>query len=239
MTLIVWLPQGLLLILGFVVLIVVIPHIVHCCKNGNHLSHGYVLYPLHFFISALFFMWFPTIILVLAYPTQMLAIMIFALVYLFATTILAAILIQMFNPSIFKLRKNEQSTTNETGVQYPWWYYAIVFISYMIFMLFALFIGVLSLYSLLIGKGSAINTAPLFVISLLPSALVSGVAPIAQIIVFNGKNGHRETPTTSGHGQSGDQLSSGQLSGGQLSSDQPSTVSKSLRRTPLHKIKTL
>lgn len=200
-----WLPHACLLIVGFIILLLCIPECL-----GNGFSHRYVILSLHFFAFSLFYLLFPAIILVLVYPTQMLATLIFTLAYLFATTTLAAILIQMFHqPKIFKLRKTEQNQikeeteknqleTKQKQAKYSdYLLYAAITIIYSVLLLSILYIGLLSLYSLMIGKGSAVNTAPHFVISLFPSALVSGVALIAQMIVFNGKKEHQETSATS------------------------------------------
>ena len=219
-----WMPHVSLFVVGLIIIILRIPD---RCK-GNGYSRGYILLSLHFFGFSLFYLLFPAIILVLAYPTQMLATMMFTLTYLFATTTLTTILLQMFQPKYFKLRKighenseglfsatnlkpkgkpshaqdNQASccTCNCTAL-----HLFIAFI-YLLLLLGILCIGLLALYLLLIGKGSALNTAPHFVISLFPSALVSGVALITNRIVFNGEKkpekrqqpSNGDTDTTSG-----------------------------------------
>ena len=192
-TMILWLPHGCLFIYGLFILFV---RIFDCYNNScSEFSHWYIMYSLHFFVFSLLYLLFPAIVLVLAYSTQMLATMIFALSYLFSTTILAAILIQMFRPKKFKLRRETQTEENKTEKnQIKTKSYSIkmimsylfIIIAYSVLLLCTLYIGLLTLYALLIGNGSAINTGPLFVISLLPSILMSGMALTMQMIV-NGK----------------------------------------------------
>ena len=55
-----------------------------------------------------------------------------------------------------------------------------MFIPTWIISAYLLAIGILFSYALLIGRASSINNAPLFVISLLPSVLLSGIGWLAK-----------------------------------------------------------
>ena len=59
-------------------------------------------------------------------------------------------------------------------------YFIALIIPIWIVFLYLSMIAIVFLYSLLIGRGSAINTGPLFAISLLPSLLISSIAWVAK-----------------------------------------------------------
>ena len=61
----------------------------------------------------------------------------------------------------------------------------LLFITLWLVVVYLHFLAIFALYSLLIGKASVINTGPLFLISLIPSALLSGGAWIAKKIALN------------------------------------------------------
>ena len=181
-------------------LLIILSCMYNFCK-GNGFYHGHVLVSLHFFVFSLVYLMFSAIILALAYPTQILATVMFTLTYLFATTTLVTILLQMFQPKTFKLRKKGQAQDNQASCSTCNCTTLHVFTAfiYLLLLLGVLCIGLLALYLLLIGKGSALNTTPHFVISLFPSALVSGVALIMNRIVFNGEK-KPETPQQPSNG---------------------------------------
>ena len=101
----VWLPQTFLLLVGIIVILI---SFAHCCERNKRFTHGYLIFSLHGFAIAILHILIPAIILVLAYPTQMLAIVTFVLTYLFATTILAAIIIKEFKLNVCTLFKTTQ-----------------------------------------------------------------------------------------------------------------------------------
>ena len=61
----------------------------------------------------------------------------------------------------------------------------LLFISLWLVVVYLHFLAIFALYTLLIGRGSVINTGPLFLISLIPSALLSGGAWIVKRITLN------------------------------------------------------
>ena len=175
----VWLPQTFHLLVGPIVML---RCIAHCCERNNGFKHGYLILSLHCFVIALLQMLIPTIILALAYPTQMLAIVTFVLTYLFATTILATIIIKGFINAF------------ETTQQWQWreclkcnnvCYAVASFIVIITVILITICIVLIFMYLVLIGRGSAINTGPLYIISLAPSVIVAGVFWIVKKIVLN------------------------------------------------------
>ena len=231
-TLAVWLPQG---IITANTLLLILCHIIcgycKCKKCGDNnctpLWPLHIILPLHFVLFGLLYFLFPAIILVLAYPTQMIATLTFVLSYLFATTIFSAILfnicrdyieppiydrIQRFNarrrsaekdkpakqPHAAKpskpgpaesLQADESPQANKletANVCSKICAYGGPLILFWILMLYIHYIAILFLYSLLIGRGSAISTGPLAVISIFPSIIVSGIALIVKRFTLNG-----------------------------------------------------
>ena len=136
----------------------------------------HVILPIHLIAIGLVYVLFPAIILTLAYPTQMLATFTFVLAYLFATTIFSAILYkwcEQYCQSTYKEMSLEMKLYKTTL-----YFIALIIPIWIIFFCLQL-IAIVFLYSLLIGRGSAINTGPLFAVSLLPSLLISSVAWLA------------------------------------------------------------
>ena len=196
----VWLPQGYILLFGtfanIVVHIVIIFYEKHCCCKSNDVEPGeidinsssntsrssgipslkmHIILPLHLTAFGLLYSLLPAIILTFAYPTLMIAIFTFILAYLFATTIFFAILIKFY--ASFECTCIGE-TAKRTG------FIAIFFLSWLT-MLYMYGIALVFLYSLIIGRGSVINTGPLLAISLFPSVFLSVVAWIAKRIVLN------------------------------------------------------
>ena len=244
----VWLPQGIIMLNT---ILLVSCHAVLCCMYNEKCtriptSHLHIILPLHLISFGLAYFLFPAIILVLAYPTQMIATMTFVLSYLFATTIFSASLFNIckdyIDPLIYNLiqrfikcvksakaqvnpapnsngshitevdatpattsdeshtpevegtegQVNQTQNSNEhkpleekSNVCSKICAYSGSFTLFWILMLYIHCIAILFLYSLLIGRGSAISTGPLAVISLLPSILISGIAWIVQKFTFD------------------------------------------------------
>ena len=63
----------------------------------------------------------------------------------------------------------------------------VLFVCPWLISLYLHFLLVFALYPILIGKGSVINTGPLFLISLLPSIILTGGAWLAKRVAFKGK----------------------------------------------------
>ena len=90
----VWLPQGFIMLNTF---LLIFCHIISCAylrRNEQNLLTRYLVHiilPLHLISFGLLYFLFPAIILVLAYPTQMIATATFVLSYLFATILSASL----------------------------------------------------------------------------------------------------------------------------------------------------
>ena len=188
----VWLPQGFLFICGTILLIVC--HSIECyitSWNGDLYIHA--ILPLYLIAYSLVYTLFPAIILILAYPTQIIATLTFVLAYLFATTIFSAILYKWYEQHHESRNKNKFLTRKAT--------FCLIVLMFFIwvFLLCLQFIAIVLLYLLLIGRGSAINTGPLFAISLLPSLLLSGVAWLAKRVALNETDNTARVPPKSKH----------------------------------------
>jgi hypothetical protein len=145
----------------------------------------------------LLYMFFPTIILMFAYPTQIIVIFTFVTAYLFATTVFSATIVKLYN--LFKHKssrammsnsqQNHQKSTLQVKTQLlsllKMVFVYLLFITLWLVVVYLHFLAIFALYSLLIGRASVINTGPLFLVSLLPSALLSGGAWIAKRIALN------------------------------------------------------
>ena len=143
---------------------------------------------------AFFYMLSPTIILMFAYPTQIIVIFTFVTAYMFATTIFSASILKLYNVLKHKSNNNEnndqesQQSNQKSTLQAKVLgkiFVTLLFITLWLIVIYLHFLVVFASYSLLIGRGSVINTGPLFLISLLPSALLSGGAWIAKRIALN------------------------------------------------------
>lgn len=191
----VWVPEVCIMISTF---LLILCHIIFgcykwdkCCKRHTTLfSTLHILLPLHLIAFGLFYFLFPAIILVLAYPTQMIATLTFVLSYLFATTIFSASLFNICRNYIdlriiYCTNLDKQRKQSLKSVILALFVYGGSFTLFCILTLYLHCIAILFLYSLLIGRGSAISTGPLAVISLLPSIVVSGVAWIVKIFTLN------------------------------------------------------
>ena len=138
---------------------------------------------------ALFYMLFPTIILMFAFPTQIIIIFTFVTAYLFATTIIFASIIKLFKSG----NKQDNDHSSQQNIQksslqiklLKRTFIGLLFIISWLIILYLHVLAVLALYTLLIGRGSVINTGPLFLISLLPSALLSGGAWVVKRVALN------------------------------------------------------
>ena len=154
---------------------------------------------------ALFYALNPAVILTFAYPAQIIVIYTSIAAYLFATTIFSASIIKLnrvltkdSHPSDTKNRKIvpecEQDDVNKGNNQsdsVKWIrtvtrksFKTLVYIILWLIVLYLHFLLVLISYLLLIGKSSVINSTPAFIISLVPSILISGGAWFVKKVVF-------------------------------------------------------
>ena len=139
----------------------------------------------------LFYLFTPTVILMFAYPTQMFVIFTFVFAYLFATSIFSASIVKLYKHLSSKASYEQVDCTADQMFNQKLPKKVLRVIGFLL-LFFSLWIVILGLhflaifvgYSMLIGKGSVINTGPLVVLSLLPSALLSGFAWIAKEIAL-------------------------------------------------------
>ena len=171
-----WLPPTPYFIFGMIFLIVCHCSVEYCIikrsKDRSKDRYIHIILPVSFNVFGSIYSLFPAIIQVLAYPTQMIALLTFALAYVFATTIFSAI--------IYKISEQCFESTKKVFLCF-----AALIIPTWIISSYLLIIANLFLYIILIGRGSAITTGPLFVISLLPSLLLSVIAWIAKRVSLN------------------------------------------------------
>ena len=141
-----------------------------------------------------FHMLFPTIILMFAYPTQIIVIFTFVTAYMFATSIFSASIIKLYsvlkhNSSSNENNDQESQQSNQKSTKLAKLlkvvFVGLIFATLWLIVIYLHFLVVFASYSFLIGRGSVINTGPLFLISLLPSAVLSGGAWIAKRIALN------------------------------------------------------
>lgn len=223
----IWMPQIHLLIVAAVQITVVSVAIGY--NEGKWQAQS----PLRTFTNLcatafmLFYLLFPAIILMFAYPTQIIVIFTFVSAYLFATTIFFASIIKLYK---LCSKEEDQQTKNDccfhccrflsrccdfkkwcskacrqrclSGFQnfvkmgYKICPLITLFIFLWLVIVYLHFLAVLASYSMLIGRGSVINTGPLFLISLLPSVILSGGAWLAKRVAFKGKKQTSENAAT-------------------------------------------
>ena len=139
-------------------------------------SKVHVVLVLHLTTFGVLYCFLPAIILTFVYPTHMIAIFTFVLAYFFATTIVFAIMIKsygLFLPQTSKKRSKKLT-------------FFILLLMVIVFLMFIYATFLVFLYILIVGRGSIVNTGPLFIISIFPSIIISIGAWIAKRIVLNG-----------------------------------------------------
>ena len=154
-----------------------------------------------------FHMLFPTIILTFAYPTQIIVIFTFVTAYMFATSIFSASIIKLYGVLKHDSSNNENNDqesqqSNQKSIKLKLAkllkvvFIGLIFATLWLIVIYLHFLVVFASYSFLIGRGSVINTGPLFLISLLPSAILSGGAWIAKRIALNDPDSKGEEDET-------------------------------------------
>ena len=140
---------------------------------------------------------FPAIVLIFVYPAQMIAILAFILSFLFATTVFAAILFKY----LMKLLNDDKISCCECYLmkirQHKTTSFLMTFSLFSLITIYIHSIIVVILYSLIIGRGSVITTGPIFFISLLLPALLSGVSFLANKYWLKNDSGTKPTDSTS------------------------------------------
>ena len=225
----VWMPQ--IHLFAVAVIQIMFIGIFTFCVKGNYDMKS----PLRTFSNlcatafVLFYLSFPTLILMFAYPTQIIVIFTFVTAYLFATSVFSASTVKLYNyKTEFKLKDIEfkqkckckcscrrrdkeskcsccdiirniitkccsiikQVCTLDNLKKIPLILNILLpllrFMIPWLIIVYLHFLVVFASYSMLIGRGSVINTGPLFLISLLPSAILSGGAWLAKRVALKG-----------------------------------------------------
>ena len=188
----VWMPQIHLLVMGAVQILFIGIYI--CChsKGGCYETESQLrtFSNLSATTFTLFYLFFPTIILMFAYPTQIIVIFSFVIAYLFATSIFSAGIVKLYKKLHSDKHIDEtdgQSLQRALILKKALKGFAIfmLFISLWIIILYLHFLVVFGAYSLLVGRGSVINTGPSFIISLIPSVILTGGAWLAKKLTLD------------------------------------------------------
>ena len=106
------------------------------------------------------------------YPTEMIVIFSFIVAYLFSTTVILA--------GLDKICESSHPNRGQNVIVHHYRYlskgcvtkYASQY-TLLVIILYLLLLVLIILYTLLIGKGAAVSTGPLFIITLFPSAFIS------------------------------------------------------------------
>ena len=144
------------------------PFLYRILQSCTCMSNFNIVLPIMQTTFTLCHCFFPAIILILAYPTSMITIFAFIPAYLFATTVFVAILI--------KLHRLFSEIHRMIICIFTAFVTAGLLLSYAVILIF--------LYSLIVGRGCAVNTGPLFIISLLPPAFIMVGSWIAERILL-------------------------------------------------------
>ena len=126
----------------------------------------------------LIYCFFPAIILTLVYPSRMIVIFTFVPAYFFATTVVFAVIVKLRGGFL-----REEGNRKKRTIVFIVVYLASFLVIALIYVLFLVF-----LYALIVGRGSAVSTGPLTIISVLPSIFISFIAWVIKRTVLNGGN---------------------------------------------------
>ena len=200
----VWMPQIHLFIMGAVQIVFVTTYVCYHSEGDCQMKSALRTFSnLSATTFTLFYLLFPTIILMFAYPTQIIVIFTFVTAYLFATTIFSANIVKLYQKLSPKGDDHDQQTKTKDIASKAWYKKIqefekrlktllkklslfILFMSLWLIIIYLHFLVIFASYPMLIGRGSVINTGPLFLISLLPSAILSGGAWIAKRVALKG-----------------------------------------------------
>ena len=139
----------------------------------------HIILPLMLTTFGLVYTAFPALILMVAYPTQMIVLIPTVAAFLFAMVICSAIMIKLYKQSVPSPR---QERRRETIVfilcRFIPFYFAVIFLKC---------VAVIFLYLLIIGRGSVTNIGTLLklALSFLPPILVSIVSYIAKKAILD------------------------------------------------------
>ena len=172
----VWLPQGYILAMGTFMNIFYHIKIICTARNTptNHDLNPHILLPVIYMVFGLLYTIFPALILMITYPNQMIAMILTIAAFLFATTIFSAIMIKLYTELPASTSRYGKTLRFILCTCMPF-YLALASLKSVV---------VLLLYLLTISRGSAINSGPLILLSILPSAVVAILSWIAKKGVF-------------------------------------------------------
>ena len=133
------------------------------------------------FLFLFFFLYgiFPGFLLLFAYPVQVVSMLSLVVAFLFAMIVFSAIIVKIYKRSVSKPRIVQRKRTVK--------FILLRFIPFFVGMTFLQVMAFLLLYSLIIGRGPVVSSQPLFILTLLPSALLSGVSWAAKKTLVDDK----------------------------------------------------
>ena len=201
----IWMPQIHVLVMTAVVTPFVEIYIY--CQERSWQRHSQIHLLINYSnsIFMLLYFFFPTVILMFAYPTQIIVIFTSVSAYLFATSIFFASIVKIYNEFKTNASRDGQQNRNlrhmlseinkrsccgfkeKIPSKRTILLLVVLFVCPWLISLYLHFLLVFALYPILIGKGSVINTGPLLLISLLPSIILTGGAWLAKRVAFKGK----------------------------------------------------
>ena len=115
---------------------------------------------------------FPAFLLLFAYPIQVVAVLAQVVAFLFAMTVFSAIMIKLYKKVVPKPRTKQRWKTIK--------FILLRFLPFVLGMLLLQYNIYILLYSLIIWRGPVISAEPLFILSVLPPALLSSVTWLAK-----------------------------------------------------------
>ena len=133
------------------------------------------------FLFLFFFLYgiFPGFLLLFAYPVQVVSMLSLVVAFLFAMIVFSAIIVKIYKRSVSKPRIVQRKRTVK--------FILLRFIPFFVGITFLQVMAFLLLYSLIIGRGPVVSSQPLFILTLLPSALLSGVSWAAKKTLVDDK----------------------------------------------------
>ena len=137
-------------------------------KNKNHAIFVCFIWVMAYFASIVLYCFFPAFVLAFAYPTRVITVFTFVATFMILSVVCLTTYIQNGAPHI-----SNNKWKNAAWKFFIWCTLTLLQVYFFLF-IFAV------LYSLVIGRASVISSAPLAVLSLLPSILISIAAWIMK-----------------------------------------------------------
>ena len=151
-----------------------------------------VVWIIAYFAYIIQYAFFPAFILTFAYPIRIITIFVFCLTFMFFSIVYLTTYLKKGVP--LKVLCDRHSSTNVFLVGFIWFIIAVTLIYFFLF-IFAL------LYSLVIGRASVASSAPLALLSLLPSILISILAWILKSTLLETAENQQVANNTEGREQ--------------------------------------